>query len=59
MRIELEGGGFHDSLVKDKAVLFGTWSDLEAFGGRVAGEEVRIDHIDVSSVIPQRVENLF
>ena len=47
-----------DTFVEDESVLFGAGSHFQAFGGWIAGEEVRIDDVDVSLVV-ERIRQLF
>ena len=57
--VGLEGVGVDDAFVEDESVAFGAWSDLESFGGRIASEKVRVDDVDVASLIVERVGEFF
>ena len=46
-----------DAFVEDESVAFGTRDNSEIFGGRVSPEEIRVDHINVTSFV-ERVGDL-
>ena len=51
IRIELEGVRIDHTFVKHQSISFGALTIFELFGGRLSGEEIEIDDVDVSAFV--------
>ena len=57
IRIGLEGVRIDYTFVKHQSISFGAKTHFELFGGRMSGEEIGIDDVDVSAFI-KRIRQL-